>query len=196
MLNRNNHTLCYTLKFYMSTKELSYIKAHRFTYLRKRKFWLDALRKKWRRFFNGKNNIEVWSRLEIAFTTLCSIHRSLCTPYHPTTAWLIIPANIYGRYIVTRVRIHRTNTIRYSVNGGFTVQFTYRVYPADICQQFVAAPWSRGYTYPEIEGEINPCNVEIKITRSTNVWTTVSIASPLKLQSSFEATLHVPPLKS
>lgn len=128
------------------------------------------LRKKRCRFFNGKNNIDVWSRLKIVSTTSCSIHRSLCTPYQSTTVWLIIPADTYGRYIVTRAQ---NKYVRCSVNDGFAVRRNSHTEYIRLISASSSWPrFDRMATHPEIGGRINPCNVQIKMMRSINVWTT------------------------
>jgi len=135
-------------------------------------FQTDVLRKKRCRFFNGKNNIDVWLRLEIIPTTLCSIHRSLCIPYQSTTVWLIIPADIYGRYIVTR---KQNKYVRCSVNGGFAARCNSHTEYIRLISASSSWPcFDRMATHLEIGGRVNPCNVKIKMTRPTNVWTTVS----------------------
>lgn len=144
--------------------------------------------------------METWSRLEITFTASCSIRRSqciyTCTIYTCSCSMINYPSG-YDHCVVARVvsaeQIPLNTVARWWPHESAWIHSTTICTRTGICQQqFVAAPWSHGYTFET--GWINPvaANGEIKTTRSGefarhHYWSR---------RPSFEVTSHVPPLES
>jgi len=127
--------------------------------------------KKWRQFFNSKNSATWRLGREITFTTSCSIRRSqsIYTIYTCFCSMINYPSG-YDHCVVARAVFAEQipfNTVarRWSHESAWIHSATICTW-ADICQQqFVATPWSHGYTSEA--GWINPmaANGEIKTMR-------------------------------
>lgn len=148
------------------------------------------------------------SRLEITPTMLCHPSKSVYIARHSWCSMINYPSGYTNRYVVVRAYPQNKYTFNtmLPVTRGYAAQLSAHRVGSDLV--FACNPWGcalilREYKHPrsrEISLRPQPLKIKMMPIRCLSADDCLSVAAVAvvteKLQSSFKATSHVPPLES